>query len=68
MGGTERVLWGARAAIGFHQLSVTRSGEKFEDRRCVTARDDPGIRVEAERQDVFGPRGARIDGASAVPR
>jgi len=43
LGGSERILWGARAAIGFHQLSVVHDGENLGEGRCVTTRDDPGI-------------------------
>lgn len=113
LGGTERILWGVRAAIGFHQLALVRDGDKLEDGRCVTTRDDPDIvalrryvrfavpdtweeifrmvmntscksidwvkgkraldlrvatRVEAENEDVFGPREARIKAAPVAPR
>jgi hypothetical protein len=43
LGGSERVLWGARAAIGFHQLSRVRGHETAEDGTCVKSRDDPGV-------------------------
>src|SRR5206468_10041308 len=111
LGGTERVLWGARAAIGFHQLAFVRDGEKFADGRCVRTTDDPGVtsmrrymrfavpetsdeifglvmntpcktiewvrgkraldlrvatRVEAEGEDLFGPRQARVKAAAAA--
>jgi len=63
LAGSERVLWGARAAIGFHQLAVTREHEDFADRRCVSARDDPGVAalrrylfqvVPQKADDIFG--------------
>jgi len=111
LGGTERVLWGARAAIGFHQLALVREDEKLADGRCVKTTDDPGViamrryirfavpenadeifglvmntpcktiewvrgkraldlhvatRVEAEGEDLFGPRQARIRAAAAA--
>jgi hypothetical protein len=43
LGGTERIIWGARAAIGLHQPAVVREGEDFKDRRCITRTDDPGV-------------------------
>lgn len=113
MGGTERILWGSRAAIGLHQPSFMREGDKFEDRSCVTTRFDTPVvamrryigfvlpqtadrimevamstpcksitwvkgqgaidlgiatRVEAEHQDVFGPRAGRIAAGASNPR
>lgn len=111
LGGTERVLWGARAAIGFHQAAMVRDVDKPEDGRCVTTPHDPTIvalrryvrfvvpetsdeilrivmstpcksiewvngqraldlrvatRLEAEREDVFGPYEARVDALPAA--
>jgi hypothetical protein len=43
LGGVERVLWGARAAIGFHQISRVRNNERVEDGACVSSRDDPAV-------------------------
>ena len=43
LGGTERVLWGARAAIGFHQIARVKDGERLEDGDCVLSRIDPGV-------------------------
>lgn len=40
LGGTERVLWGARAAIGFHQAAMADL-DKPEEGRCVTTAHDP---------------------------
>ncbi len=104
LGGSERILWGSRAAIGLHQPSV-REGDKIEQRRCFTTNFDTPVvamrryfqsvipltadqvmevvmstpckavtwvngkraidlgvatRLEAERDDVFGPRAGRI--------
>ena len=113
LGGVERVLWGSRAAIGFHQLGIVREGGTLADKRCVRSTDDHGVvalrrylrfvlpdtaeqvfdvvmstpcqtiewvrgqraldwrvatRIEAEGQDVFGPRAARIGAASSASR
>ena len=43
LAGSERILWGARAAIGFHQLAVVGDREELADGRCVAARDDQGV-------------------------
>jgi hypothetical protein len=43
LGGTERIIWGARAAIGLHQPSVARADDGSRDRRCITRRDDLGV-------------------------
>jgi hypothetical protein len=43
LGGSERIIWGARAAIGLHQPAVTHPDEDFKDRRCITRTDDPGV-------------------------
>ncbi|MDQ6684962.1 MAG: hypothetical protein M3Z16_07540 [Pseudomonadota bacterium] len=113
LGGTERILWGSRAAIGLHQPSTVRSDESFEDRHCQATTFDTAVvamrryikfvlpessdevmkvvmgtpcksitwvkgqraialgvatRVEAEREDVFGPLSARVSGAASTPR
>jgi hypothetical protein len=110
LGGTERVLWGSRAQVGFHQIANPRSAA---DRHCVTDPESPAVvatkryiasmipdtweqvwslvintpcrsiryvkgeealrlgvatRVEAEREDVFGPRAARIGARASAPR
>lgn len=41
LGGSERVLWGSRAAIGLHQASSVRGEGNGRTITCVTARDDP---------------------------
>ena len=43
LAGTERVLWGSRAAIGFHQIARFREGQNVEDRACVMSSDHPGV-------------------------
>ena len=113
LGGSERILWGSRAAIGLHQPSLVREGDKVENGRCVTTNFDAPVvamrryvqfvlpqtsdqvmevvmstpcksitwvkgkraidlgvatRVEAEREDVFGPRAGRIAATGSVPR
>ena len=113
LGGTERVLWGARAAIGLHQLAHLAASGNVADGACLPSRDDPGVvamrrylrfavpesadeifdivmstpcksitwvkgrralelhvatRVEAETEDVFGPREERVNASATVPR
>ena len=41
LAGTERVLWGAQAAIGFHQISRVREGEAMDSGTCVASNFDP---------------------------
>jgi len=41
LAGTERVLWGAQAAIGFHQISRVRDGQAMETGTCVASNFDP---------------------------
>lgn len=112
VGGSERILWGSRAAIGLHQPSLVREGDNFEDRRCVTTNFDAPVvamrryvqfalpqtfgqvmevvmstpcksitwvkgkraielgvatRIEAEGEDIFGPRAGRIAASSSAP-
>ena len=113
LGGSERILWGSRAAIGLHQPSLVREGDKLERGNCFTTNFDAPVvamrryvqfvlpqtsdqimeivlgtpcksitwvkgkraidlglatRVEAEREDIFGPRAGRIAAAASAPR
>ena len=113
LGGTERTLWGARAAIGLHQPRLVRVGDSLDTGRCVTTRTDASVvgmrrylefvlperseqimavviqtpcssitwvngrqaldlgvatRIEAEHDDVFGPRAGRIAESGSAPR
>lgn len=46
LGGTERVLWGARAAIGFHQVRIVRGDQKLEEGNClVSAQSEESIQM-----------------------
>jgi hypothetical protein len=45
LGGSERVLWGSRAAIGLHQISRVRGEGNARTTTCVTARDDPSLQA-----------------------
>ena len=113
LGGTERTLWGSRAAIGLHQPRLVRVGDSLDLGRCVTTNLDPSVvamrrylefalpqssdqvmaiviktpcssitwvngkqaldlgvatRVEAEHEDVFGPRAGRIAESGSARR
>jgi len=113
LGGTERVLWGSRAAIGLHQISNVRGVGSFGTTTCVASRDDPAVqalrrhlrfvvpetsdeimrivmntpcsdiewvkgkraldlqlatRIEAQGEDVFGPREERVGTTDTPPR
>lgn len=45
LAGRERVLSGARAAIGLHQISQFRGNGDARTQTCVTARDDPSVQA-----------------------
>ena len=46
LGGTERVLWGARAAIGLHQIRLVRGDQKLEEGHCVfSAQSEEAIQM-----------------------
>lgn len=113
MGGSERILWGSRAAIGLHQPSLIRDLDKPEDKRCFTTNFDTPVvamrryiqfvlpqtsaqimavamstpcksitwvtgqgaidlglatRIEAEGEDVFGPRAGRLAASGPASR
>jgi TPR repeat protein len=113
MGGSERILWGSRAAIGLHQPSQHRDVNKPENTICFTTNFDVPVvamrryiqfvlprtsdqimavamstpcksitwvngqgaidlglatRIEAEGEDVFGPRAGRVAASGAAPR
>lgn len=113
LGGTERVLWGSRAAIGLHQITQVRGIGSFGTSACVASRDNPAVqalrrhlrfvvpetsdeimrivmntpcseiewvkgkraldlqlatRVEAQADDVFGPREEGLGTTGAGPR
>jgi hypothetical protein len=40
--GTERVLWGSQAAVGFHQIARVKDGEAMDTGTCVTSNFEPG--------------------------
>ena len=41
LAGTERVMWGSKAAVGFHQISRVRGSEGTEAGTCVASNFDP---------------------------
>jgi TPR repeat protein len=41
LAGTERLLWGSQAEIGFHQISRVKEGEAMDSGTCIASNFDP---------------------------